>query len=1289
MKLSIHNPDRRSKVMLLYAASYLLPLFIQLIAVIGMGIAPFGEHTLVISDANGYYINTLAYAGRMYRGLEGLLYSFEKTIGGNMIGHLNGILLTPFAFLLSFSDITAYPSVYTFISILSLSLGGLSMYLFLADAYGHGRSRLIFSTSYALMGFNTANVFQAVFFWAAPLLPLMALGLKRLMQGKSPLLYIFSLAFGLFTNSYFGFVLCAASVLFFFTELFTGDWSGRRLRIFGHYAISSLLGGLSAAVLWLPSFLSLSGGRLDQTQLTDFTFNERMPLLEFGAKLFSGAISTSELVYGRPNIFVGLLPVFLTVLFFLNGQTEKRKKTAAGILLGVFLLCFYIKAFDMVMHGGTSPNWFNFRYSYVFSFLLLVIAAEMWERLESVPGGEYRRCLGILTVAAVLIFSRSYEFVSGGSVVLDFALLVLIGLGYWMYRRNPAQNPRSSFELVALLLVCVSLFLNYRLSVRSIREWEHKADDFRNTVVEVDPLVQGTKISDSGFYRMEINRQRSGITGNDPMLYGYNGVGHGGSNERDFVRVGLFKLGIPWYSNRSYYADGVPAATDALLGVKYVIAEEDLSEEKGYERRVKLGKWGLYQNPDALPIAVLASRSETEQEFDFTSVFENLNTVWTAISGVDTPVFVEEDAIVFRSHNMADPMELTAERAREAMASLDEQAENSARDGESAKESGSPKQERKTEIPEDCSYIEYSFTAKQDGPIYVYERNGVTDAGASPLPAISWLGNYKAGDTVIGYIRANVTEFSRPVMEELSGRFRAAYADPEALHTLSGLVQSRPITVEKERESRLTGEYTAEEGQCILFTIPWDEGWTLTVDGQETELKKAFGLFMSAEVESGMHSYEMKFVPTGLYTGLTISVCALAFTIIYLLIDRKRRRITPGQEADYGDDGSEGEKPDESLASSDVCVSDVTQLNKQECDIIVSEQAKNPAGRLCGLDFVKIIATLFIVLHHYQQAHQVYFENGINFYYGKFYFGWLVELFFVISGFVMLPYVERIKNGLDFKKYFGGRYFRFQPLMAISVGACAFLLYLFKIMYLRPWDNNYGVLDFIISAIGLHAFWNKVFINNPMWYISVLLVCYAVMYGIVRLCKKLSIHIWIGFVLAVLIGVCIFSNGINVFLLNSRTARGLYAFFWGLLLAEAVQQRRPNRFAYIAAVFVLLVTPLLYIFAFKYDVPQINYVLTFVVYTAIILVFTSKLMTKIFNGKMWSVVSGISYNAYVWHSVVYILAAVCFYLVRAVPDFSKKETIVCMVVSVYAVSALSYFFIDKPFQRWIRNIGKK
>ena len=105
-----------------------------------------------------------------------------------------------------------------------------------------------------------------------------------------------------------------------------------------------------------------------------------------------------------------------------------------------------------------------------------------------------------------------------------------------------------------------------------------------------------------------------------------------------------------------------------------------------------------------------------------------------------------------------------------------------------------------------------------------------------------------------------------------------------------------------------------------------------------------------------------------------------------------------------------------------------------------------------GLDILKIAATVLIVFHHYQQVYSVYFDRGINFFGGTFYFGYVVELFFVISGFVMHPYIERIREGLPFRSFFARRYFRMFTILMITVLAYALLLIAFEAKFHFAWN---------------------------------------------------------------------------------------------------------------------------------------------------------------------------------------------------------------------------------------------
>ena len=901
--------------------SLIIPTGIIIAALAGLKITPFGDNTLAISDGHALYLNYLGYVGRALKGQESILYSFTKGLGGNMMGSWGWFLLNPFFGLFAFCDIANYMQAYTWVSLLNFSLCGLTMYILLKDCYGHRLSNLIFSTAYALNGFLVANVFQMNFFACIPALPIVALGLKRILQSKSPLIYTLSLFYSLLMNFYFGFMLCVASVLIF-TVLYVAECGQieDRKAVIIKYCCSSITAGALSSVIWLPALLSLRGGRLDQNISYAISFKENMPFLDMLSKFFTGANSTAELSNGLPNIFVGILPVFLVILFFINKKVTKKWKLTATVLLLFYLISFYIPVFNIAMHGGTVTNWFNYRDSFIFCFFILMIGAEEWNHFTEESGENLKRASIILIVATLVVFSKRYEYVSGSAALIDVAILGLMILALMMHKKDPVKNPKRIMTVIVLVLMCVNLFMNYYFSTKNIMSFGKKESDYQKVVIPVSATVDAVKEYDSDFYRMEIGEQWSGNLGNDPMLYGYYGVGHGGSDERDFVRAELSRLGIRRFNMRNSYGSGIPAATDALLGLKYIISKDNLTEEKGYERLLGIEDWSLYRNPYTLPIAMLSDTEIDNTEIDQENIFDNLNRTWSSMSGDNMPIFIEEKDISFESHNFFDPYQLSYEEALKIVNERDKKQEEKLQNSSdevlveseiseidgALQSSASPETlEYETEgsfdePPEGASYIKYTINVHRDGPVYSYNRSGMTEDNGSVLPTLFYEGTYQAGDTITKYLPVPGNVVAQSLLEDVAGRFRTVYMDMEALASLSQQLQSRKIETKRITDSHLRGEFTAEEGQKLMFTIPYDEGWTCYIDGEEVPVNMVLGVFMAVDVPEGTHSYEMEFVPTGLKTGAAISLAGLIGFFLLLIKHHsgKKGKISDSEKDD-------------------------------------------------------------------------------------------------------------------------------------------------------------------------------------------------------------------------------------------------------------------------------------------------------------------------------------------------------------------------------------------------------
>ena len=60
-------------------------------------IVPFGDNTWIMLDLKRQYIDYYAYYQRIFSGQEGILYSFETTLGSGMVGFMCSIWPTRFS----------------------------------------------------------------------------------------------------------------------------------------------------------------------------------------------------------------------------------------------------------------------------------------------------------------------------------------------------------------------------------------------------------------------------------------------------------------------------------------------------------------------------------------------------------------------------------------------------------------------------------------------------------------------------------------------------------------------------------------------------------------------------------------------------------------------------------------------------------------------------------------------------------------------------------------------------------------------------------------------------------------------------------------------------------------------------------------------------------------------------------------------------------------------------------------------------------------------------------------
>lgn len=340
--------------------------------------------------------------------------------------------------------------------------------------------------------------------------------------------------------------------------------------------------------------------------------------------------------------------------------------------------------------------------------------------------------------------------------------------------------------------------------------------------------------------------------------------------------------------------------------------------------------------------------------------------------------------------------------------------------------------------------------------------------------------------------------------------------------------------------------------------------------------------------------------------------------------------------------------------------------------------------RIYSLDLLRILATLGILLYHYQQVFN--FTPGIfNCHTSTFNFSYLVEFFFILSGFLAYTDIQRLQRGeLPFMAFIRKKYARLLPVIVLPCISYTVISYLFR----RINGNGGWFFDTIvdipatISAILGIQYWG-VFtgnnINYPLWYVDVLLFCYILAGVIVKLAGKVRISPVYGFTLIIFLGVCLWNTESGLPFLTMHMARGYYSFFFGLMLSIFYFEYCGENLKKIKTlVFCLAVFALSIVFVLthhpwfgNYD----QYIFTFISYPALIIAFLSPGFQRLFNRKVLGSIGKVTYDIYAWHLVIYFLAAFISLFCRF-ETASYGSMAVCIILACL-MGILSYLCLDK------------
>ncbi len=381
----------------------------------------------------------------------------------------------------------------------------------------------------------------------------------------------------------------------------------------------------------------------------------------------------------------------------------------------------------------------------------------------------------------------------------------------------------------------------------------------------LDDLLRQIETFDPAFYRIEKDFQRST---NDPMRFAYNGLSHYSSTVSSNVLNFLAKLGYKQTYYWTRYGQGSTVFSESLLGVKYLLSDHE-TLSKPYRPCFTEEGVTVFENPYAFPIGFSAENDLVlETGLYSTDLFQIQNNLFQTFAGERTDRLLNEaNGITRRLENLQPFTEENESGYRKI---------NPATDG----------------------FLTWEIQIERSDPLYFlidtpYRGNtAVAEVFINDGSGESYLSQDRYGILPLGRFAPSetVTIRLKLLQPQLAlGEPTFVYEDLAALSVLSQKMQAKAVALQKISSSHLAGTVTVPaEDSYLFFSIPFDEGWTIRIDGIETASIPVFGALTAVPVTPGTHSVDLRYRPPGFLIGAGISAAAVILLAAWLIL-RKRR----------------------------------------------------------------------------------------------------------------------------------------------------------------------------------------------------------------------------------------------------------------------------------------------------------------------------------------------------------------------------------------------------------------
>ncbi len=818
--------------------AFAIPVVLMVIIFIARGIFPFGEQSFLRTDMYHQYAPFFSEFQYKLRTGGSLLYSWDIGMGVNFSAIYAYYLASPFNWLLILVPKAFVLEFMTYLIVVKTGLAGLSMAWYLEKHCGTD------SPSVALFGiFYAMSGYMAAYSWNIMWLDCIVL-FPLIILALEYLVHRgrflpYTLLLGLcILSNYYISIMICIFMVIYFIALLILE-KGMNAEKLGKRALAFTGGSLLAGALAAVTLLP-EYFALQATASADSAF---------------------------PHSFTEYFSVFDMIARHLpNVQPEEGLEHWPNIYCGVavlmffvlYLLCRQISVREKAVYSSlllillasfalNIPNfiWHGFHYPnslpcrQSFIYIFLVLLL-CFEACTHLKEFPKRQIFYVFWgVVAYIFMAQKLITQEHFHFIVYYVAIVFLAL-YLGIIFLYRSGERYRFLALGAAFMLVSAEAGINMAVTSVTTTSRTAYVKDNE--DVRRLVSEARNMTDDFFRMSKVKIRSK---DDGAWMNYPSVSLFSSTASADMSALFKKLGCESSTN-AYGAEGLTPLTKALFSVRFGLYSEQPKADGFIDYTAQDGTTWMYENRYCLPLGFMVDNGfEMRVDLETGNPADVQNSLAYAV-GAD-PFFTYTDSV----------------------------------------------------WEDDADLI---LTAPEDGLYYAYVTNHrATDVTVMTADSTTVYENVDRGYLLsLGFSREG-DEVTLSAKDETM-RANIYRASASSLQQVCDALGASPWELSYWDDTTLTGTVDAGNGGVLFTSIPYDKGWTITVDGSELPGVEILGAFLSVSLPAGVHTVEMRYFPQGLRAGSVISGIALLIVILCgagIIIWRKRRRDNWDEDFEY------------------------------------------------------------------------------------------------------------------------------------------------------------------------------------------------------------------------------------------------------------------------------------------------------------------------------------------------------------------------------------------------------